>query len=93
MGSLDVKADEKNSLKDQLKDVDFSAINFTQYPDNKGHFGVHGGRFVSETLMAALEDLENLYNRMKNDAEFIRAFDYDLAHFVDVHHRFITRSG
>jgi len=82
MGSLDVKADEKNSLKDQLKDVDFSAINFTQYPDNKGHFGVHGGRFVSETLMAALEDLENLYNRMKNDAEFIRAFDYDLAHFV-----------
>ncbi len=82
MGSLDVKANDQTALQDQLKDVDFSAIDFTQYPDNKGHFGVHGGRFVSETLMAALEDLENLYNRMKNDAEFLRAFDYDLAHFV-----------
>jgi tryptophan synthase beta chain len=68
--------------KAALKDVDFSSIDFTQYPDNKGHFGVHGGRFVSETLMAALEDLESLYNRMKNDADFIKAFDYDMAHFV-----------
>jgi tryptophan synthase beta chain len=68
--------------KAALKDVDFSSIDFTQYPDNKGHFGVHGGRFVSETLMAALEDLESLYNRMKNDADFVKAFDYDMAHFV-----------
>lgn len=71
-----------DAKKTALKDVDFSSIDFTQYPDHKGHFGVHGGRFVSETLMAALEDLEALYNRMKNDAEFIKAFDYDLAHFV-----------
>ncbi len=78
MTNIDAKAD----LKDQLKDVDFSSIDFTQYPDNKGHFGVHGGRFVSETLMAALEDLENLYNRMKNDADFMKAFDYDMTHFV-----------
>jgi tryptophan synthase beta chain len=68
--------------KAALKDVDFSSIDFTQYPDNKGHFGVHGGRFVSETLMAALEDLENLYNRMKNDKDFLKSFDYDMAHFV-----------
>jgi len=74
MTNIDAKA--------ALKDVDFSSIDFTQYPDNKGHFGVHGGRFVSETLMAALEDLENLYNRMKNDADFMKAFDYDMAHFV-----------
>jgi tryptophan synthase beta chain len=78
MSSIDSKA----QIKEALKDVDFSSIDFTQYPDNKGHFGVHGGRFVSETLMAALEDLEALYNRMKNDAEFLKAFDYDLAHFV-----------
>ena len=26
---------------------------FNQYPDSRGHFGVHGGRYVSETLMAA----------------------------------------
>lgn len=78
MSSIDSKA----QIKEALKDVDFSSIDFTQYPDNKGHFGVHGGRFVSETLMAALEDLEALYNRMKNDTEFLKAFDYDLAHFV-----------
>ncbi len=78
MSSIDSKA----QIKEALKDVDFSSIDFTQYPDNKGHFGVHGGRFVSETLMAALEDLEALYNRMKNDPEFLKAFDYDLAHFV-----------
>ncbi|MGM7342983.1 pyridoxal-phosphate dependent enzyme, partial [Acinetobacter baumannii] len=47
-----------------------------------GHFGIHGGRFVSETLMAALEDLENLYSRMKNDEQFLAEFDRDLAYYV-----------
>ena len=55
----------------QLANKDTSTINtfanpedvqdFNQYPDARGHFGVHGGRFVSETLMAALEELETLY--------------------------------
>jgi tryptophan synthase beta chain len=72
----------KAQIKDALKDVDFSRIDFTHYPDKKGHFGVHGGRFVSETLMAALEDLESLYSRMKNDATFLKSFDHDMAHFV-----------
>lgn len=59
-----------------------SAVDYTNYPDASGHFGVHGGRFVSETLMAALQDLERLYNKMKDDPEFLREFDYDLAHYV-----------
>lgn len=59
-----------------------SQIDFTQFPDQKGHFGIHGGRFVSETLMAALEDLEKLYFRMKDDAQFRAEFDRDLAHYV-----------
>ncbi len=59
-----------------------TTTNFFDYPDAKGHFGVHGGRFVSETLMAALQDLEQLYFKMKDDPEFIREFDYDLAHYV-----------
>ena len=29
-----------------------NVIDYTQFPDAKGHFGIHGGRFVSETLMA-----------------------------------------
>ncbi len=55
---------------------------WASFPDAQGHFGVHGGRFVSETLMAALEDLEALYGRMKNDPQFLREFDHDLAHYV-----------
>lgn len=71
-------------LDDGMKNgvVDFADVDFSAYPDARGHFGVHGGRFVSETLMGALEDLEELYGRMKNDPEFLRAFDYDMAHFV-----------
>lgn len=57
-------------------------IDYTQFPDEHGHFGIHGGRFVSETLMAALEDLEKLYFRMKDDAQFLAEFDRDLAHYV-----------
>ncbi|WP_228137426.1 tryptophan synthase subunit beta, partial [Acinetobacter sp. V2] len=59
-----------------------NVIDYTQYPDAAGHFGIHGGRFVSETLMAALEDLENLYSRMKNDEQFLAEFDRDLAYYV-----------
>ncbi len=59
-----------------------NVIDYTQFPDANGHFGIHGGRFVSETLMAALEDLENLYSRMKNDEQFLAEFDRDLAYYV-----------
>ncbi|MDM1343594.1 tryptophan synthase subunit beta [Acinetobacter pseudolwoffii] len=58
------------------------AVDYTQFPDERGHFGIHGGRFVSETLMAALEDLEKLYFRMKDDAQFLAEFDHDLAFYV-----------
>ncbi|MDP1316856.1 tryptophan synthase subunit beta [Acinetobacter lwoffii] len=58
------------------------AVDYTQFPDERGHFGIHGGRFVSETLMAALEDLEKLYFRMKDDAQFLAEFDRDMAFYV-----------
>ena len=56
--------------------------NFTQFPDQNGHFGIHGGRFVSETLMAALEQLEHIYNTAKADPEFWKAFQDDLVNYV-----------
>lgn len=56
---------------------DFSAV-----PDEKGHFGEFGGRFVSETLMHALDELQELYTRVKNDPGFQEEFDRDLAHYV-----------
>lgn len=59
-----------------------SVENFNQYPDASGHFGIHGGRFVSETLMAALEQLEHIYNTAKADPEFWKAFQDDLVNYV-----------
>lgn len=51
-------------------------------PDEKGHFGIYGGRFVSETLMPSLIQLEKEYARLKDDPEFQREFDQDLADYV-----------
>jgi len=51
-------------------------------PDARGHFGAFGGRFVSETLMAALEELEAAWRRYADDPEFQAELDADLAHFV-----------
>ena len=55
---------------------------FSQMPDALGHFGPYGGRFVSETLVYALEELESLYRRLKDDADFQAEFDYELAQYV-----------
>ena len=55
---------------------------FLNTPDELGNFGPYGGRFVSETLMAALDDLEAIYNKLSQDPEFQAAFDKDLAHYV-----------
>ena len=55
---------------------------FASVPDANGRFGQFGGKFVAETLMSALADLESLYAALKSDAEFQREFDRDLAHYV-----------
>lgn len=57
-------------------------VDYTTVPDQRGHFGPYGGRFVSETLMDALEELEVLYERLSADADFQAEFDHDLAHYV-----------
>jgi len=54
----------------------------TQLPDAGGHFGVFGGRFVSETLMAALEELEAAWRKYLADEQFVARLDSDLEHFV-----------
>ncbi|NRP28038.1 Tryptophan synthase beta chain [Marinobacterium sp. xm-d-420] len=53
-----------------------------QLPDENGHFGQFGGRFVSETLMGALEELEEVYRKLSKDPDFQEEFDKDLAHYV-----------
>jgi len=52
------------------------------YPDERGHFGVYGGRFVAETLMLPLEELNAAYRKYLQDPEFLAELDADLAHFV-----------
>ncbi|MEH6566077.1 MAG: tryptophan synthase subunit beta [Halopseudomonas sp.] len=57
--------------------TDYSAV-----PDARGHYGPYGGRFVSETLMDALDELEKLYRTLSEDPAFQAEFDRDLAHYV-----------
>ncbi len=58
----------------------FSAI--TDQPDSTGHFGPFGGSYVSETLMASLQQLRDAYRQFQQDADFIARIDHDLAHYV-----------
>ena len=55
---------------------------YAKVPDEHGRFGVYGGKFVAETLMSALAELEALYDSLKDDPVFIEEFDTDLAHYV-----------
>jgi tryptophan synthase beta chain len=50
-------------------------------PDAHGHFGPYGGRFVPETLMHPLQELENEYRRAQKDPAFQRKFKYYLKEF------------
>jgi len=51
-------------------------------PDSEGHFGAYGGRYVAETLMPLVLELEAEYNRAKADPAFRAEFDYLLEHYV-----------
>jgi len=57
--------------------IDYSAV-----PDERGHFGPYGGRFVAETLTKALDELQETYDHLHNDPDFLAEFDKDLAHYV-----------
>ncbi|MFA7404900.1 MAG: tryptophan synthase subunit beta [Pelobacteraceae bacterium] len=51
-------------------------------PDKKGHFGQYGGRYVPETLMPALMELEKAYEHYRHDREFKQEFAYYLRQYV-----------
>ncbi|HMT92111.1 tryptophan synthase subunit beta [uncultured Thiothrix sp.] len=51
-------------------------------PDVTGHFGAYGGRFIAETLMEPIYQLEQAYSSLKNDPAFQAEFDRDLKHYV-----------
>lgn len=57
-------------------------IDWAAFPDARGHFGPYGGRFVSETLMGALDELQEVYEHYLGDPDFRAELDHDLKQFV-----------
>ncbi len=57
-------------------------IDYSQFPDARGHFGPYGGIFAPETLMAALEELKQQYHTLKRDPQFWAELDADLRDYV-----------
>ena len=55
---------------------------FRNGPDERGHFGIFGGRFVAETLMPLVLSLEQAYKAVKADPSFQSELDYFLEHYV-----------
>ena len=55
---------------------------WAQWPDANGRFGAFGGRYVAETLMPLVLDLEQEYIRAKADPKFQEEFDWLLEHYV-----------
>src|SRR6185436_9736486 len=57
-------------------------IDYSAYPDARGHFGPYGGSYVAETLMAPLAELAAAYERLRKDPAFVAELDDDLKHYV-----------
>ncbi|HQR95180.1 MAG TPA: tryptophan synthase subunit beta [Thiotrichales bacterium] len=57
-------------------------MDYTQYPDARGHFGPYGGIFAPETLMQPLAELTEAYAKYRVDPAFLAEFEADLQHYV-----------
>ena len=55
---------------------------FRNMPDERGHFGQFGGRYVAETLMPLILDLEKAYNEAKADPAFQGELNYLAKHYA-----------
>ena len=53
-----------------------------QGPDERGHFGIYGGRYVAETLMPVILEVEKAYREAKNEESFNNELNYFLKHYV-----------
>ena len=52
------------------------------FPDDSGKFGIYGGKFVAETLMPAILELDSAYQKIKNDKNFWAEFNNLMTHYV-----------
>ena len=55
---------------------------YKNFPNPDGHFGIYGGRFVAETLMPLILEVEKSYEEAKCDPDFRKELDYYLNHYV-----------
>ena len=51
-------------------------------PDERGHFGIYGGRFVAETLMPLILEVERAYEAARRDPAFAAEMGYFLTYYV-----------
>lgn len=73
----------KNDLNDyDLSGIDLSKVDWANLPDAQGHFGIYGGCFASETLIEAIQELDDAYTSLQKDPSFQAAMDDDLRHYV-----------
>ncbi|MHB1229472.1 MAG: tryptophan synthase subunit beta [Halothiobacillus sp.] len=61
---------------------DANTFNFAQFPDEHGRFGEFGGKYVAETLMEPIQELQDAYAHFRSDPEFVREFETDLRDYV-----------
>jgi tryptophan synthase beta chain len=59
-----------------------TSLRLPKMPDRRGHFGPYGGRYVAETLMPALAELEEAYRRARRDAAFRKEFQHTLCDYA-----------
>lgn len=57
-------------------------MNFKSFPDERGYFGSYGGLFIPETLMPAILELQNAFNKYSKERRFQKELRYYLAHYI-----------
>ena len=74
----------KTNQTEEIHSSPLSSASTSHYnlPDAKGHFGIYGGSFVSETLNHALNQLKDAYQHYSHDPDFIEEYHRELKHFV-----------
>src|SRR5918996_2185875 len=65
-----------------MKKSNVSSAQLKKLPDKRGHFGPYGGRYVAETLMPALMELERAYARARREPAFRREFHHYLHEYA-----------
>jgi len=72
----------KNHQTESFPDSHMLANSLRTGPDDQGHFGLHGGRYVAETLMPLILDVEKAYEAARCDEKFQDELRYYLRHYV-----------